>query len=427
MKIVTHKFLLIAALLLAWPCRAQSPSEAIDDLVRPHAEAGLFSGVILISQGDATQIELAYGLANWEQQAPVTSSTRFGIGSISKPMTVNIAEALLAADTIELDDSVNRYIPGFPAGPDGAEVSIDHLINHRSGVPHRVTSAADETQVRSAAQLVDRVIGQGLLFSPGSERLYSSAGYTVLARVLEVAAGRTFDALIDEFVFEPAGMPDARPETGERIMDRRALPYRLGAEDGRIAVRNTPHKDLRFLTGAGSVYATGNDMLAYANALRDGNFGDRARDDLLGDDPAAWVGIYGRTNGYEASIDVLQSENLVFVMLTNLQSATTGQVRMGVRDILTRSDVAAIPMPPPVADRSEPPAEIVGIYGRAEIHALDEALFRGENEFYPTDSGYYIPGSGTRMTFRRNRSGTVDALISTSLSGRETVLPRTLP
>ena len=46
--------------------------------------------------------------------------------------------------------------------------------------------------------------------------------------------------------------------------------YHFGSGDGKLVVASAPYKDLSFLTGAGSVYATAEDLLHFANAARAG-------------------------------------------------------------------------------------------------------------------------------------------------------------
>lgn len=397
----------------------------IEALVGPQAEAGLLSGVILIARGDQVLFKRAYGYASWELRVPNSGSTRFGIASITKPMTELVVERLVEEGRLDLDAPVERYLPGFPRGPNGGVPTVRHLLTHRSGVPHRVTDAIDETQVLHARDVVERVKATGLLFEPGSRRLYSSAGFTCLAGVIEVIERRSFRTVLAERVFDRAGMTSAIDETGQSLMPRRALPQRLGADAGAVVVKSAAYKDLRFLTGAGSVYATAEDLLRFVQAIRDGVFGAELWDETFDADATTWRGWVGRTNGYEASVDVLPAENLTFVFLSNLQSAANWQIREGIQQVLLGREPAPIPFPPPVAEPFEEPEALVGTYGPAEITLVDGHLFRGDNEFYPIDGRrYYIPASGTVMRFRRDTAGVVDALISIRGGGQENVLPK---
>ncbi|HUF11514.1 MAG TPA: serine hydrolase domain-containing protein [Longimicrobiales bacterium] len=397
----------------------------IDVLVAQQAEAELLSGIILVARGNQILFERAYGFANWELRVPNSPLMRFGIASIAKPLTETLVHVLAEAGRIDLDAPVERYLPGFPRGPNGGVATVRHLLTHRSGVPHRVTDPVDETQVLRPADIVERVRASGLLFEPGSRRLYSSAGFTCLARVIEVIEGKPFEAILAERVFQPSGMTTAISETGQMLMPRRAMPYRLGAEERRVAVKSAPYKDLRFLTGAGSVYATARDLLYFVRAIEDGVFGSELSDEAFGGDSMTWHGWTGRSNGYEASVDVVPGEDLVFVFLSNLQSAANWQLRERIQSILLGESRVAIPLPPPVAEPFEEPESLVGSYGPAEITVVDGRLFRGDNEFYPIDGEkYYIPASGSVMRFRRDPTGAVDAIVSIGGGGQETVLAK---
>lgn len=399
----------------------------VEAVTRPLADANLLSGVVLIAERDAVVLRSSFGYANWELEVENSVQTRFAIGSISKSFTQHVVASLEREGKLELDDPVEKFIPEFPHWAGSVAPTIDHLLNHRGGVPHRVTNALDETQPIGAAGIVDRVRRAGLLFEPGSARLYSSAGYTSLARVMELAAGETYESLLSQRVFAPAGMSTAIGETGQNLMANRAMPYRLGANGRTMSVKRAAFKNLRYLTGAGAVFATADDVLNYVVALEAGTFGAAAWRELVGDEPDSWHGIYGRTNGYEASVDVLPGEGVVFVFLSNLQSAATGQVRMRIRSIVQGQPPQPVPLPPPVGGEFEDPHSIVGTYGRARVALIDGRLYRGENEFFPVAGArYYIPGSGTFMRFRRDGDGRVDALVSTSADGRESVLPRSV-
>ena len=410
-----------------------SPSDSLrtDDielLIAPLEEAQLLSGAILIASGKDIVYERTFGFSNWELQVPNTPATRFGIASITKIMTEALTRFLVKEGRIDLEAPVEQYIPGFPRGPEGGMPTVGHLLNHRAGVPHRVTDPIDETQPLSAAEIVERVKKQGLLFEPGSRRLYSSAGYTCLARVIEIVEKEPFASVLSKRVFLPAGMKSAADETGQNLMPGRALPYRLGAEGGRVVVKNAPSKDLRFLTGAGSVYASVRDLFRFVQSTLDDVFDAELRDEVVGENQETWISLTGRTGGYEASVDFIPSQRLVFVFLSNLRSAANWQLRERIQNLLSGKPVMKIPPPPVVAKAFEHPQSIVGSYGPAEITIIDGQLFRGDGEFYPIEGRrYYIPASGTIMYFRRDSNGDVDALVSVSGGGRKNVLERSKP
>ena len=416
--------LLVGALSAAATPELESLEAAIDGLAAPQAEAGFFSGVILVADGDAVLFERAYGFAVREQDLANTPESQFGIASVTKPMTEVLVYTLAGEGRLDVDAPVERYLRGFPRGPEGGRPTLRHLLDHRAGVPHRVTTPAEEATPIDAADIVERVRGTGLLFEPGTDRLYSSAGFTCLARVIEVVEDQPFGTVLEERVFGPAGMGFAQSGDDRQRVSVRALPYRLAAEDREVIVRRAPHVDFGFLTGAGSVYATAGDLLHFVRATRGGVFGEDIAASAFGD-AAEWQGWTGWTNGYEAYLDVLPDEDLVFVLLSNLRSSANWQLREQVQNLLTGRPVTRIALPPPVAEPFEEPEELVGTYGPAEITRVNGALFRGDNELYPVEGGkYYIPASGATMRFRRNAAGEVDAVVSIRGDGTESVLPR---
>jgi CubicO group peptidase (beta-lactamase class C family) len=255
------------------PATDAAPAQ-IERLIEPQARADLFSGVVLVQRGDRVVFQHAYGFASWELSVANNEQTRFGIASITKPMTEALVSVLAKQNRLNPRAPVEQYIPGFPRGPNGGKPTIEQLLKHTAGVPHRVTTPAEEMLPLQPADIVQRVKARGLLFEPGSRELYSSAGYTCLARVIEIIEGRSFEDALAEEIFKLAQMSSAMSATGLRLMPRRALPYVLGAGRGGAAVESAPYKDLRFLAGAGSVYATPADLVAFARKVRDGAFSE---------------------------------------------------------------------------------------------------------------------------------------------------------
>lgn len=402
---------------------------AVDALVQPEADAGLLSGTILIARRDKILLQRSYGFANWELQVPISPASRFPVASITKVMTAALVDALVKEGRLDLDAPVSRYIPGFPKGPKGGVPTVRQLRDHRSGTSHRVTTAVDETQRLLPVDIVERVKQKGLLFEPGTEELYSSAGYTALARVIEIIEQKPFARVLAEKVFRPAGMTHATDETSQRIMPGRVMPYQFSTGEGKLVVASAPYKDLSFLTGAGSVYATAEDLLHFVHAARAGILGKEAQAFTTGSGGPTWRGWYGRNNT-EASVDVMPSGEITFVFLANLRSAVTWQLRAQVKNLLQGAATTPIKRPPaPVTARFEPTASFVGLYGLpsdpVEVSEFDGNLLRDGNEFYPIEGRrYYIPASGSVMWFRRGTDGSVDAMLTVRGDGSETVQPR---
>jgi CubicO group peptidase (beta-lactamase class C family) len=372
---------------------------------------------VLVARGDRIVVQRAYGFADWERRVPNSPSTRFAIASITKVLTETVVDLLVRDGRLDPGAPVASYLAGFPDGPKGGRATVRDLLTHRAGVPHRVTTPLEETEPLHAADIAERVMARGLLFEPGSAELYSSAGFTCLARVVELVEQKPFDSVLAERVFRPASMALAIDETGRQLMSGRALPYFLERGPVTVAVMSAPYKDLSFLSGAGSLYATAGDLLRFVRALRRGTFGDVAGKLLGTPGDTTWTGWYGRTNGYEGSVDFLPASDLTVVLLSNLQSAANWQIRQRVRSLAVGRAISGLAALPPVGPRFEDPAQFVGLYGDPAdpiaIVERDGRLFRDESEFYPISGGlYYIPASGATMRFARDASGNVESIMT---------------
>lgn len=235
--------LLCGLMLLSQNVVGQNPkAKAIDDFVKPFADARHFSGVVLASENGIVFYEKAFGLAEASNQVANKPNTRFSIASITKPMTVVILARLNEQKKIALQDTLNKYIADFPRGD---KITIEMLARHRSGIPHRVTKPAEETIAYTPAEMVEKIKKSELVFEPGSDNLYSSAGYTTLARVLEIASGKSYSQLLQEYVFTPAAMNDSVNFNSDKIILYQSDDYLLDA-DGYI---NAPLMNFSFLAG----------------------------------------------------------------------------------------------------------------------------------------------------------------------------------
>ena len=304
--------------------------ERVDAHLQPYLEIGHLSGTILLARGDEIVYHGSFGLADHELDVKNTPGTRFGIGSVNKPMTIIILAQLIDAGKIDLGDALAKYAPGFPRGD---EITVEHLLNHSSGIAHRVTSALDETQPQTAASMLALAADSELVFEPGSDSVYSSAGFSVLARVLEIASGEPYSQLLDRYVLVPAGMASTSDAGSREIMRGRAKAYFFDT----AGLVNAPPGDISYLVGAGSVFSTPADLFAMQRSLIAGKFGKLAASALIRESGSlAWN---GSAAGYRTFADYHADSGVSLIMATNLTSGAIDRIREALPAIATGADV----------------------------------------------------------------------------------------
>jgi CubicO group peptidase (beta-lactamase class C family) len=358
-----------------------SKAREIDDYVKPFAAANQFWGVVLAAQDGKIIYEQAFGLANADFKIPNQTNTRFGIASITKPMTGVILTRLIEEKKIAAEDKLSKYIPDFP---NGEKITIQMLRSHRSGILHRVMKPEEESLAYTSAEFVEKVKQAKLAFEPGTQRLYSSGGYAVLARVLEIATGKPYAQLLQEYVFNPAGMSDSLDFNSETVIERRSQDYLLDAR----GVVNAPLKDYSFLVGAGSVYSTAKDVYKFGAAVLDGKYGEAAKTNAAANNE---IVASGSTNGHRSFLKINRDKKWGYVMVSNLGSGAFDIIQQSVEAILDGKQVAppTVVNPKIIPNPNKNLEEFVGRYarqggGEIEIVIKNNILQSGDIKLYPT-------------------------------------------
>jgi CubicO group peptidase (beta-lactamase class C family) len=235
----------------------------------------------------------------------------------------------------------------------------------------------------SSAEFIEKVKLAKLAFEPGTQSLYSSAGFAVLARALEIASGRSYAQLLQDHVFAPAGMTDSLTFDPELVMERRAQDY-YPSPNGLI---NVPLKNYSVLVGAGSVYGTARDVNKFGQAIIDGKYGDSVKSTLIGE---ARLSGSGSTNGHRSYFEIERDQKYGFVILSNLSGAFD-LVSQGVREILQgkEASVKSFAVPKIIPNPNKNMQEFLGHYknpnlGETDMTLRNDFLYSGDIKFYPT-------------------------------------------
>lgn len=219
-----------------------------------------FSGSVLVAKGRQVIFHKAYGLADRARNIPVTTATVFDIASITKQFTAAAILRLEMAGKLKTSDPINKIFPGVPQ--DKSAITLEHLLTHTSGLGGVLEGAESVTR----DQFIDRILRQPLASKPGTTYAYSNAGFTLLAALIEIVSGQTYETFLSEQLFKPAGMTS----TGF-YEDKARWSASLVAHGYDEAVdRGAPTEwkpDYRF-RGSSYVLTTAGDLFKWEMALR---------------------------------------------------------------------------------------------------------------------------------------------------------------
>jgi CubicO group peptidase (beta-lactamase class C family) len=233
----------------------------IDAYLSPYLAMNDFSGAILIAKNDQVIFRKSYGFANREWQTKIGANTKFRIGSISKQFTAAAVVLLEERKLLHLNDSIDRFIPGFPRG---SEITLQLLLTHMSGLARDLPNKVEFSEsAHSVRELVDIAKKLPLDSTPGTNYQYSNLEYLVLADVIEIVSGKDYATFLTENIFKPLQMTDTGVDEHDAILEERASGYQTGFGTGLI---NAQFEDMSNEIGYGSIYSTCDDLLKWQRA-----------------------------------------------------------------------------------------------------------------------------------------------------------------
>jgi len=177
----------------------------------PSRTRGLTPGLVVFARGHGCADFLhTSGAASIEWQVPITDRTRFNVGSVAKQVTAQVALAVAALRAIDLERTVQSYLPEFGL----PHVTVKQALQHTGGIRDAeamLSLAGLRTHDHyTATDLLSVACRQHAPAVKPGAFLYSNTGYLLVTEILHRVTSRTMNDLAQELVFTPAHMTDAQ-------------------------------------------------------------------------------------------------------------------------------------------------------------------------------------------------------------------------
>ena len=217
--------------------------QRINTVMQRHMDAGDIQGAVTIvaRKGKLVHFE-THGLLDVDNKRPMKDDSLFIMMSSTKPILGVATMMMIEEGLLRPEDKVSKYIPEFanmqvavlagsvedvspyrvdpqnaPAHrlvPAHREITIHDLLTHTSGLVSGGLGTAIQVRKRrgSDATLETQMpvyASYALDFQPGARWAYSpGVGLDVVARIVEIVSGKTFEEFLNERIFEPLDMTD---------------------------------------------------------------------------------------------------------------------------------------------------------------------------------------------------------------------------
>lgn len=206
----------------------------------------------------------------------VRPNSQVRIGSNTKTYTAALVMMLVAEGEIDLDETVDTYLPGVIQHPEvtGADITVRQLLQHTSGLPDMsgdVGANLLEWQHRyiSPRASLDLALTHPVSNAPGEAFRYSNANYIVAGLIIEAVAGRPIAEVIEERILKPLDLDHTYfPEQGEQVI-REKHPHSYIPVNGELV--DYTDFDPSWGHAAGAMVSTTADMTTFYSALAEGD------------------------------------------------------------------------------------------------------------------------------------------------------------
>ncbi len=261
----------LSASLFAAPAAPLLPGvgAAMRDMIAKQEVAG---AVTVVVTADRTLHLESTGHADVAAGRAITPDTLFWIASMTKPVTGVAIMMLQDEGKLNIADPVAKYIPEFAAlkTPSGqpANLTITQILTHTSGLGEASGPAAQSA--RTLADLVPVWLAAKMQFEPGAQWKYCQSGINLAGRIVEVVSGRSFDAFLQQRLFDPLGMKDTTFYPTEAQRARLVTAYAKNKDTGRldpVPARTDFGQRTRPPQGNGGLFSTPNDYARFCQLL----------------------------------------------------------------------------------------------------------------------------------------------------------------
>lgn len=244
--------------------RRQYLAEAFDTV----QDSLSFNGVISIVQDDSMFFNGFAGFANKEFRNEISSTTKFRIASLSKPLISYAIHILADQGKLSFESSISDYLPEL-SGELTDKILLKHLIGHTSGLirDFKIIENGSDQKYYARYEIIDLINRSKLQSEPGEHYAYSNTGYTLLAIIIENATKLPLNEALDHLLFQPLGMNSTGHEQPDKIYDQFASGY---DKLGDVFYKGT-YEDKSHAFGAGSFYSSASDMLKFASEVINGS------------------------------------------------------------------------------------------------------------------------------------------------------------
>lgn len=318
-----------------------------DALIQQYQALDIFSGTVLIAKNKEAIYYKAFGMADREKEIPNSLTSTFNIGSINKFFTKVVILQLVQEGKLSVTDTIGKFLQGF-APEIAGQVTITQLLNHTSGYgdymmqPGFFDIPANTLTMETILEMIKTF---QLEFSPGTDKMYSNAGYIILGGIIASVTGKSYAENVHDRIVQPLHLSHMVLDEKKLTDTNMAVGYMQNMfgeieSDGRVMPP----------TSAGGFLATADDLLTffytylYSDVLVNATV--KQQDEMHtffenAKQNGKALPIAGGLPGYNSVVFNVLKDSITVIVLANMDEPVAEHLGKGILAIINNENPAA--------------------------------------------------------------------------------------
>jgi len=244
--------------------------------MRKGVTAGHVAGgaLTLVHRGELVFAE-AFGYADVANEVPFTLDHPVRMASLSKPLTATVFGVMVDRGWLSWDTPIGAWLPEFnrpwvrATQERVTAPTIAQILAHEGGLPPNQDVPNDKRPLLNTMGpqgVVELVTQLGMSFEPGTDELYSGAGFQVAARCAERAypgGEADFETIAQELVIQPLGMGRSTFRPRKHMIDNMPTLYRRTEDGFRARPKLPAHLPPGSINPAGGLVTSARDLTRF--------------------------------------------------------------------------------------------------------------------------------------------------------------------
>ncbi|MGH1280558.1 serine hydrolase domain-containing protein [Bacillus basilensis] len=236
-----------------------------------------YPGILAKVSKDRKTWSYAAGVADLITKKPMKTDFHFRIASVTKTFTATVVLQLAGENRLNLDDSIEKWLPGVIQGNgyDAKQITVRQILNHTSGIADYVRSKeADLLTNTKKSFTAEELVKIGLSlppdFAPGKGWLYSNTGYVLLGILIEKVTGNSYSEEIENRIIEPLELSNTFLPGNSSVIPGTKHARGYLQPDGASELKDVTYYNPSIGSSAGDMISTADDLNKFFSSLLGG-------------------------------------------------------------------------------------------------------------------------------------------------------------